>query len=336
MSNRAWKVEPNEALDLTFFVNAISPDEFYNAHYQDVQIRWLQILSESEYSRITKITQILPVSALATVFSTFNVNTLEDIIEFLTHMDESYQANVRGTDYSRIEGWFKILCNHRDDVVDSFHIIQQHNIHLRWRESIQPQIKMVTEQYTHILSELYSLQSFQLLISKFLGEPEVESDYSIYMCTYIKPIAVQLSQNAMAVHQGPPGYMPLLSNLLSVIVHESLHGFKGTDEAQREQNIYLEKYPPLMKKYEEMITTWKSGPEEFFVIAAETYITEKLGIRSYAQCINYLRSQNGGMPFSEAIYIKLRNEKPETKPEWNGYGDWLVHVMRNNELINFD
>ncbi|MFC6331985.1 hypothetical protein ACFP56_05065 [Paenibacillus septentrionalis] len=332
MSNQKWNVKSSEALDMTFFINAISNDEFYNIHYYDVRSRWLNILSNDEYIRVIKIREILSISSLCTVYNAFKMNTIEDIIQFLSLVDKNVPTIDNIANVNRVINLTDIICNNRQILLEGFQIILKHEIHFLWRQKIKPQIDIVAEEYMSILNKLYPLHSLQLLVSHFLGESPLSDNYSIYMCTYIKPIAVQLSKSSMAIHQGSPGYMPLLSSFLNIFVHESIHGFQGSQDAQAEQDIILEKNILFKNKYTELLEKWKSGSEENFVTGAEAYLTEVLGLRSYEQCINYLRSQNGGMRFAEEIYLKLREEKPDKQSTWKGYGYWLVNALKNNEI----
>ncbi|WP_314589827.1 hypothetical protein [Paenibacillus terrigena] len=330
MSFNDWIVEPNEALDLTYFINAISDDTFYHQHYQDVRVHWLDVFGRNGQQLIRQSRERIPMSALSILWYHFNLRHLEDIIRFLDHHEvEKLQFSDRFKLDSIVS--IKTLFSSIDIIRECFDMLRAHGVHTRWRENIRPHIVSVTEQYTDILSKLYPLESIQSLVSQFLGSAPYSS-YSIYMCTYIKPITVQLSKNAMATHQGPPGYMPLPNHIVNMCIHESLHGFNGSDEAQEEQKKLCEWSPAFNSKYQELLTKWQSGPEEFFVVGAEAYLSELLGHRTYEQCIQFLNLQNGGMSLSKEIYERLRATRPETNAGWKGYGSWLVHALKNREI----
>lgn len=160
-----------------------------------------------------------------------------------------------------------------------------------------------------------------------------QCSYQIFLGTYTKPITFQLSRHAMVTHQGPPGYIPLPKQVACLAIHEAIHGFPGSNLAQQEQEKLRSESDNFNHKFLEIINEWQSGPEEFFVIAAEAYISEILDIRSHQECIEYLENQNNGMPFSMEIYKKLRKEKPYLKSNWVGYGNWLTNALKNQEFF---
>ncbi|MCQ6560654.1 hypothetical protein NNL21_18360 [Paenibacillus mendelii] len=159
-------------------------------------------------------------------------------------------------------------------------------------------------------------------LSHFLGSrPHVCS--TVYLATYIKPIAFQLPNGAMVMHAGPHGYMRLPKHMLQLCLHESLHGFPGSEQAQQLQDELRTSHLEFAKQYKDLLTIYHSGPEEYFVVGAEAYLSVMLQLRTHEECIQYLNSLNGGMPLSLAIYERLRKTNPDSKPAWDGYGQWL-------------
>jgi hypothetical protein len=113
----------------------------------------------------------------------------------------------------------------------------------------------------------------------------------------------------------------------TVALHESLHGFPHSADAIALQDALIAKNPALTREYAALRNQWHEGPEEYFVVAAEAYLSEALGIRTSIDSEAYIRNQNGGMTLSMTIYKVLRTQKPDTKAQWTGYGDWLVKAM---------
>jgi hypothetical protein len=182
------------------------------------------------------------------------------------------------------------------------------------------------------MSSLIPYKKLQTTLSSFLGSDLSEEHYQVYLATYIKPIAFQLSKQSMVTHPGPPGYMPLPKQLACLCIHETIHVFPGSDSAQIEQEKLRLKSETFNSNYLDITNVWHCGPEEFFVVGAEAYLTESLNLRSREECIQYIKTQNNGMPFSMEIYQKLRNEKPDYSPNWRGFGDWITKVLKNNEI----
>jgi hypothetical protein len=184
-------------------------------------------------------------------------------------------------------------------------------------------------------------------LSRFLGI-ERKPVRRVVLLYYASPISFTLPGAVMASEcPRPSGIVALVSGLpwlggavslaaaremarrfALIALHESLHGFPRNADAVDLQDTLLARNPALAREYAALRTHWHEGPEEYFVVAAEAYLSEELGMRDHRQAVDYLKTQNGGMTLSMTIYDVLRSQRPDSQPQWKGYGDWLVTAMQ--------
>lgn len=318
----AWIIKSNEAFDMALFLNAISDNDFYRNHYQGIRERYSSILGEKGMELADRSINSVSMSALCQLLYQFKAETVDDIIRII--------AEIADGDFSE-EHTSPILehvLQNKVLLTSCFTQIKESKVYENWRGNIRPFIDDIASQLRETMDSLYPLHDIQRAVSRFLGEGFDAAPYEIYLATYIKPIAFQLSRHAMVTHQGPPGYMPIPKQIASLCIHESLHGFSHSAEVQEEQDKLRARNGNFNDKYLDLKNNWHCGPEESFVVGAEAYITDILGIRSENECIYYLDNLNGGMPLSFAIYKKLKEERPDQKKNWCGYGNWLVQDFR--------
>jgi hypothetical protein len=130
-------------------------------------------------------------------------------------------------------------------------------------------------------------------VARLLGYPSKPA-FGVFLLHYCKPIAFQLPNGFMASEPIAPGgagallgSIPLLDKLISggvrlrqakrfpaISVHESLHGFRGSPKAVPLLERVLTSGPELGREYSDLIHKWSSGPEEYFVVAGEVYLSE--------------------------------------------------------------
>lgn len=329
-STSEWSIQPNEAFDMILFLNAISNNDFYRRHYQGVREQYGLRFGDEGLKLIDRVATTFSMSGLCKLLSYFDVNSLDDIIYCLQNFDQLI------TSIDVEEKYIKQLADHLLEMkallLDCFVLLKESNIDENWRLNIKPHIQNVAEQLNGAMSTLIPYNNLRTTLSSFLGTDLPAISYQVYLATYIKPITFQLSIQGMVTHQGPPGYMPLPKQIACLCIHETIHGFPGSELAQIEQEKLRLKSDSFNDSYLEIINNWQSGPEEFFVVGAEAYLTEILNLRSRDECIHYLETQNNGMPLSMKIYQKLRKEKSEQNSNWMGFGKWLSNALKNGEI----
>lgn len=125
--------------------------------------------------------------------------------------------------------------------------------------------------------EQEKLLSSDDMVGKFVQN--AENDY----------LAFKLTKGSMVMHAGPQGYMQLPRHLAQLCLHESLHGFSGSEETQLRQDELRKENTTFNTAYNTLITTYHCGPEEYFVVGAEAYLSEKLMLITHEGCIDYLK-----------------------------------------------
>lgn len=334
-----WSIKPNEAYDMVLFLNAISKNDFYNQHYQGVREHRSKSLGERGIELVDSAVSVISMSALCRLLSKLAIQTLDDIIYRLRNWEETalvFESTEVKFDLQEmgLDQDLRILSENKVLILACFEQLKATEIDENWRRNISPHIQDVAEQLQGAMSALYPYEKIRQTVSLFLGRELPLATYQVFFATYIKPIAFTLSNQAMVTHQGPPGYMPIPKQIATLCIHESLHGFPETAEAQKEQEQLRRRDEAFNEQYLNIVQKWRSGPEEFFVVGAEAYLTEVLQIRTHKECITYLETQNGGMPLSLEIYKRLREERPEQNSDWMGYGYWLLDTMKERDLVS--
>jgi len=303
-----WSFAPHEAFDMILFINAISDNPFYNEHYLDVRQNWLPKLGQ-DFKILNEICEKISMSNLCSILSMYDVKTIDDITIVLQ-------------DYAKHENGASVISDNLEILSEGFRILKQAEVQVTWNQRVKPYLSNISEQYQMVMGSVFPLEQIDATISSFLAAEQPLCS-TVYFATYIKPIAFKLTKGAMVMHAGPHGYMQLPRRLAQLCLHESLHGFSGSSQAQLRQDELRKSNERFNTEYNTLITTYHSGPEEYFVVGAEAYLSEKLMLRTRDDCIEYLKNQNGGMRLSFAIYERLKETNPENNDAWEGYGKWL-------------
>lgn len=305
-----WSFKTHEALDMILLLNAMSNDPFYYQHYLDVREKWLATLGKSGSLLITKVRSVISMSKLCSELYRINIMTLDDLIFFFEDATNLHKSNLQ------------ILLPHREVFHECFKMLKNLGLDKTWASRAKPYLEGLAQQYRHVMNKSYPLEDMQRETNKFLGASQPICSV-VFLATYIKPIVFQLPNGGMVMHPAPHGYMHLPKQLACLCLHESLHGFPHSAHAQEGQDELRKKNNEFEQQYQELIVKYNSGPEEYFVVGAEAYLSLKLNIRTHEECVEYLKTQNGGMPLSLAIYEELRKTNPYQEDSWIGYGQWL-------------
>lgn len=294
---------------MALLLNALSNDPFYNRHYADVREKWAAKLEESGASLIAQARSVISMSTLCSEFSRMKIMNLDEIIRFFA-------------DAANLQSNLQELLPHREVFHACFKMLKSFELDKTWESRVKPYLEGEAEHYRQVMNKTYPLEEMERAINRFLGAPRPICS-RIYLAAYIKPIAFQLPNGGMAMHPRPRGDMYLPKQLACLVLHESLHGFPDSMLAQERQSE-LQKANHAFEEHDQAwIAKYNSGPEEYFVVGAEAYLSLKLQLRTHEACVEYLETQNEGMPVSYAIYEALRDAGPEQANGWSGYGQWL-------------
>jgi len=332
-----WSFTPSEAFDAIVFMNAVSQDDFYARHYPSLRAEWEPKLGVDGLEYIDN--RPFSSSALCALLHHVGVRTLDDVVECLesfastrTAIEQALDQDSSLPESSRASKLqlLNTLDSNRDTVLQGFVLLIKAGFHKHWTSRILPELENAADAAQKRMASV-PLQPIRERISKFLGSERTPSGNDVYLTNYVKPIAFALPGGGMVTH---PDYMPDPKKVAQLCIHETLHGFPGASEAIAQQDK-LRVDPEFERQYQDLLTRWKSGPEEYLVTGAEAYLTEDLGIRSYEECINYLDSQNGGMPLSKRLYLRLRERRPDLSPGWQGFGAWVTTELAEGRIWPF-
>ncbi|MCL6442204.1 MAG: hypothetical protein K6T83_01850 [Alicyclobacillus sp.] len=344
-----WIFQPCEAYDAVVFCNAMSTTEHYARHYPGLRSEWSSRLGEAGLRQVDDVHQSISMSRLCYWLEYLKPNTLDDLLSLFTTGLQDAQTTIRSPESTTspestaslentaslestasraVSDAIENLLAHRENLLALFRRLKLAGFDTHWREWILPALEDSARRLLQNASK-HDLSQVRSTLQQFVGVPDIQLTTHVYITYYTKPIAFQLPGGAMVCNAD---HLPTPETVLRLAIHESIHGFPGSQEAQREQDKLRRNNPLFDAHYHTLMDKFHSGPEEYFVVGAEAYLTERLRLRTSEECSAYLLHQNGGMPFALEIYKLLRETTPDNEPTWRGYGAWLTEQMRQGRL----
>jgi hypothetical protein len=354
-SPSAWTVELNEGLDALILVNAISQDPLYAPHYAGLRNEWTGRMGAAGTANADAVFKTVSMSGTARLLFVLGPRQLADVVTAFAHYSESrgrivesLSARGGGTEYERQD--LAALDQVQRPFLDYLVALKKAGFSEDWKAQRRPSL----EQWAAVLRtslDRLPVEGADRTLSRFLGINRRPVRH-VVLLYYASPISFRLPGAAMATEcPRPTGLDALVSGLpwigglvkeaaaremarrfALIALHESLHEFPRSADALARQDNLLAKNPDLSREYAALRRKWHEGPEEYFVVAAEAYLSEAIGLRDHGQALSYVRTQNGGMTLSATVYEILRNSKPDARPDWTGYGDWLVKAMQTGVI----
>lgn len=311
-----WSFTPSEGIDALVFCNAVSRQPHYAGRYPGLREEWAERLG-AEALRIIDEGMGVAMSGLAAAMAVVGAETLDDVLHALAHWDTlrpppAAAAGLRAQDAATV-----------------LRRLREAGFSTHWRAERLP----VLEAGARALRERAATQpldEIQRVLSTFLRTDRAPAGTSVRLAWYIRPIAFQLPRGGMAAH---PDDVPSVAALAQICLHESLHGFPGADAALAAQSALMTRVPEFARYHDAFVQRWRSGAEEHLVTGAEAYLSERLMLRTRAECLAYLTRQNGGMPFAWSVYERLRETGDWSDGDrWPGFGAWAAMQMNEGEL----
>lgn len=199
-----------------------------------------------------------------------------------------------------------------------------------WQKSIQPYLLTEIDKYKFEPENI--LELFHLELTKFAGKEKISDEYSKI---YIIDIG-----NAFALNDETFCCTPLLLdkelakrfriNFIQVYFHENLHRLYISDSLIGKLNELYQK-DAFYKKHEDIAIGYGEGKNEAFVVAAECFISKKLGLKTnqdvYREFKEYI---DGSLVLAPIIYLSLNSKMPDTS-----YNIFLLDLFET-KLINSD
>lgn len=205
------------------------------------------------------------------------------------------------------------------------HKLVEHGYSDYWDDTIYPKLKSHIDNY-NLNKELLNNIS-QSLTEFFLPESLSDTQSKIYILDIEN--AFNLSDESFCCTPlilNPEIEKQLRLNFMNIYIHENLH------------NLYIS--PELMEKLgeldsdsfyrskEDIAQKHGEGRNEAFVVAAEVFISNKLGIRDSKNVLDeFSQYVDGSLVLAPIIYVNLPNRNPN-----ESYNDFLIRLFDNGIL----
>ncbi len=161
---------------------------------------------------------------------------------------------------------------------------------------------------------------------RFLGIDAQQKDSSstVYYVYYAFPNAFKLPYNMMATWSiEEPQYF------FNAYLHEMLHLFSiYAPEFIELHNRLLNNSPAFSQQRDILVKQLYESDDEFYVLAAEAFLSVKIGIRTHQQAVDYLKTAHGGtVVYSLLIYDYLLKSFDFQR---HSFGSFLKDVFFKN------
>jgi len=326
-----WIVRPSFQYDLFGFLSAISYDKFYNRFYPTESKRWQETLGDLIPKEERPIGRI-SMSNLGNLFFFVQAETIDEILFHLEDMftlEREVKAKAE-KDYT-ISALNHLLSDaaSRKELIDIIRTLKEKGYPEYWQTEIRPIVEQKCEELETKLSR-YSVESIIAKVDTFLGTDYRSEAYgiTIYPAYFNSPVSYALprNQSVSAFSKTEP---IKAESFVSTLIHELLHKFKPNDELNAYYKELLENDKFFAEKRDFLINTMKSGHEEDYVVGAEAYLAEKLGVASRETFYNKMQSSNGA---STVIAPIIYSQLIEQEGSGGNYNDCLIGLFRDKMI----
>lgn len=323
-----WIVRPSFKYDLFGFLSAISYDKFYNRFYPDESKEWQEALGDLIPGGERLIGGI-SMSNLGHLFSFVQAETIDEILSHLEDMSTlEREVKARGGRDNLVRYLLSDAAS-RKELIDVIKALKEKGYPEYWQTEIKPIVEEECEELEAKLSA-YSVESIITDVDAFLG-PDYRSDafeITIYLSYFSLPISYALPGN-QSVHSFSKTEPIDAEGFVSTLIHELLHKLEPSDELKAYYKDLLSKDTFFAEKHDYLINVMKSGDNEDYVIGAEAYLTEKLGVASRENFYDSIqRSHSGSTVIAPVIYSQLIEQGGSS----GDYNSFLTGLFRNKAI----
>ena len=323
IAQKNWLLQTSLKYDALYFLSAVSHDEFYNRNYFRERATWQERLGPTTMCTIDTISDSIAGVRLTWTFTYIPANSLNELIDWLsdtTKFRNQVRKGMSACNDMRVEATnqdIDRIIRMRSQFITVFTKMRKLNWEDDWRllqRKMLFDINMVDSIFqTHTPVQITSIAA------AFLGLPQQPSDSSnvVYYLYYCCPNGFKLPYNMFGTwHIGYPQWF------FSVHLHEYLHLYSiYQSEQQTIHESLLRQSPSFADDRKILVEKCNESDDEFYVAAADAYLSVKLGIRTEEEAEQYLTTQNGGsMRFSRILYNNLK----ESYRPGIGYRDFLT------------
>lgn len=315
-------------------VNREVPDIFHKAKALDLMVAiqnfnriaksdsiFAKLATDSSFiSNISDINSCLRASNLCNFYMEFNgnPNSIEECAAFWESDTISYQENQPWTD--QIVALRPKISNVINGLVDAGYSAY-------WSNQVNPKLDEYLDKYKIPNNRLDSIQSAFL---DFAGPDSLSDAKSKIYIIDVSNAAFALPNESFccsAILLDPEIQKQVNLNFLSLYLHENLHRLPLSqglidriDKLKKEDTFYAAKEAEAKKHHE--------GGNEAFVVAAECYLSDILGIKSDAEVQQTFREYvDGTLVLAPIIYRYL----PEKQPD-QSFNDFLIFLFDSGKI----
>lgn len=323
----AWNIKTALKYDVMCFIGAVSDNEWYNKFYPREKLIWQNRLGKDVIDTMNAIVDSNVVNfKFCYVFTFVDANSIDDIITFLQNEDmfkktvsEKSLAINDMRHIATMKDVDRILLV-RDKIIFVLNKMKEKGWEEDWKAlSFRMQKDILLKQME---LKKFNPEILKKDVDRFLGiPPKEDSSSTVYYIYYAYPNGFKLPYNMMGSWSiEEPDYFVL------VHIHELLHSFSifKPEYITLHDNL-VNNYEKLFEKEDILLHQMYESKDEFYVAAAECYISVKLGLRTDQSAIEYLESTNGGsMKYSLLIYNYL---KKYFEDSGKSFGDFLKDIF---------
>jgi len=327
-STNEWHISPCLKYDAFYFMNAISKVDFYNRMYPRDREIWQGRLGTATITTINTIVDsvgggfkpcylftYVPAFSLDDLIHAFQdtANLRERILtSVLMNKDPRYEASIN--DLNRILPLSALFISVFQKMKDAGWENDWKAIRCRLNADIHRK---------KVEFAKYSPAFLKAQVAQFLGMDVQKKDSSstVYYVYYAFPNAFKLPYNMMATWNiEEPTYF------FSGYLHEMLHLFSiYQSELVELHNGLVRNSAELSRDREVLTKQLYESDDEFYILAAEAYLSVKLGIRTHQEAVDYLKSADGGtVVYSLLIYNYLQKSFDNQR---HSFGSFLKNVF---------
>lgn len=284
----------------------------YIDHIKD-DARFAELCSDSIFiANITDVNSNCSASKLCNLYSEIHGDK-DDITKCLftiQHLDS----------LARDVEWAKGILSVQPQLSYICHKLVEHGYSDYWDNTVYPKLKSHIDNYNLNKDLLNNIN--QSLIEFFLPESLSDIQSKIYILDIEN--AFNLSDESFCCTPlilNPEIEKQLRLNFMNIYIHENLHNLHVSPELM--EKLSELDCDPFYRSKEDIAQKHGEGRNEAFVVAAELFISRKLGIRDnqnvYDELLQYV---DGSLVLAPIIYVNLSDRIPD-----EAYNDFLIRLF---------
>lgn len=289
----------------------------YIDHIKD-DIRFSELCCDSVFiAKIADVNSNCSASKLCNLYSEIHgdKDDITNCLFVIQHLD-SLACDVE---------WAKSILSVQPQLSYIFHKLVEHGYSDYWDNTIYPKLQSHINSY-NLNKDLYN--NINLKLIEFFS-PEAMSDTPSKI--YILDIenAFNLSDESFCCTPlilNPEIEKQLRLNFMNIYIHENLHNLRISSElmerlSELDSDTFYRSKENIAQKHGE-------GRNEAFIVAAEVFISHKLGIRDHQNVFDeFSQYVEGSLVLAPIIYVNLPNRIPN-----ESYNDFLIRLFENGIL----